>query len=127
MLKQAQIEDINDLNYYYITTIAGAQIQTLINKNIIQLALFEDELMEVEHLENEKTIRYIIRRNPVRALEIKASRTSKIETITKKIKEQIKMYSLFRYNALTHHILCSYPSCTPGILKIKSTRYSIHI
>ena len=101
MLKQAQIEDINDLNYYYITTIAGAQIQTLINKNIIQLALFEDELMEVEHLENEKIIRYIIRRNPVRALEIKASRTSKIETITKKIKEQIKMYSLFRYNALS--------------------------
>lgn len=88
MIKQTQIEDINDLNYFYITTITRAQIQTLINKNILQLSLFEDEIMEVEHIEEEKTIRYIMRRNPMRSAEIKASRASKIEVITKKIEQK---------------------------------------
>jgi len=88
MVKSLQIEEINsDLyKWNYLTSITREQIKSLINKDIIQLELFENELIEV----TDDKVRYILRRNPVRALEIENKRNEKIKYISDKIKEQNK-------------------------------------
>ncbi len=81
MVKSVQIEEINsDLyKWNYLTSITREQIKSLINKEIIQLELFEDKLIEVK----KDNVRYILRRNPVRANEINENRMNKIETVLK--------------------------------------------
>jgi len=80
MVKSGQIEEITSDTYKcnYLTTITKQQIETLLTQNIIQLELFDDKLFEV-HTEDD--VRYIIRRNPVRAQELKENRQSKINYI----------------------------------------------
>lgn len=87
MIKSSQISELNSDKYKwnYLTTITKEQIKTLINKDVIQLDLFEDELIEVEV---EEGIRYILRRNPVRATELQTIRQSKIDHINSYVKEQ---------------------------------------
>lgn len=82
MIKSAQIEELtsNDYQWDYLTTITKQQIQTLISEDVIQLELFEDELIEVEV---NNGIRYILRRNSTRATELKLSRQSKIDSVKK--------------------------------------------
>jgi len=48
----------------YLTTITKAQIRTLINRNVLQLELFENEIIEVQ---TEDNVRYILRKNKHRA------------------------------------------------------------
>ena len=74
MLKGAQIKEINEENFYYITSITKPQIEALLNQNVIQLGLFDEKLFELEkEIEDKdkdkesKRIRYICRRNPYRA------------------------------------------------------------
>lgn len=74
MVKKAGIESIHDKNWRYITAITKSQIESLITKDILQLGLFEEKLVEVE----DKGIRYILRRNPVRAEEIQRNRDERI-------------------------------------------------
>jgi len=83
MIKQQQIDTItsDDYKWNYITTITKAQIETLLNKHVIQLSMFDDELTEV----TDNDIRYILRRNPIRADEINETRISKIKKIEDKI------------------------------------------
>ena len=115
MIKSAQMKEINDENYYYITTVTKPQIESLVKKNKLQIGLFDDKLFEVEmEMEIEDTkdtdtdagqkdagnagagkdkgkvskkIRYILRRNPYRAEEMKINRRSKIKTIEKKMNQ----------------------------------------
>ena len=83
MIKQLQIEEIekisqdqtNDCIIKYITSITKPQIIGLMNRNVIQLGLFDNELCEV--LDND--IRYVLRRNPIRLKEMAANRKEKIE------------------------------------------------
>jgi len=70
-------------DFYYITSITKAQINTLLSKKFINLGLFDEKLCEVEDIE--ETIRYILRRNPIRAEEIQLSRESKMASIRKAI------------------------------------------
>lgn len=81
MIKSAQIEEIKSENYKwnYLTSITKEQIKTLINKDIIQLSMFDDNLVEVEN----DGIRYIMRRNELRSVEIMNSRNIRIEKIKK--------------------------------------------
>jgi len=81
MLKSTPIEDLHDADFAYITAITKPQIETLVQAGVLQYGLFDKNLGEVEC----DGIRYIFRRNPVRALEIETKRTNKI----KKIKEQL--------------------------------------
>ena len=62
MVKSAQMDQItsDDYKWGYLTTITKAQIRTLINRKLIQLELFEDEIIEVE---DEDGPRYILRKN----------------------------------------------------------------
>jgi len=79
MIKGGQIKELNEVQFHYITAISKSQIQALINKDLIQLSLFDEDLCEVEI----DSVRYILRRNPDRAQEIEINRKEKIEKIKK--------------------------------------------
>lgn len=74
MLKKVQINQIKNNAFHYITSITKAEITTLIKKKIFQFELFDETLYEVLH----DGIRYIFRRNPVRAEQIENTRQDKI-------------------------------------------------
>jgi transposase len=84
MIKSGQIKNLQKHGFHYITAITKAQIETLIKSDIIQYALFDDQLIEVKH----ENIRYILRRNPIRAQEIANSRSSKRRSIENLVKAQ---------------------------------------
>jgi len=77
MIKSGQIKDLKKHGFHYITAITKSQIETLITRDVIQYTLFDDQLIEVEH----ENVRYLLRRNPVRAKEIAKSRISKQKSI----------------------------------------------
>lgn len=85
MLKSQQIKDLTDEDFHYITAITKPQIESLLKKKVIQMSLFDRDLAEVQ---TDQGIRYILRRNPIRAEEMRASRASKLLSLKQKIKEQ---------------------------------------
>ncbi len=87
MIKSSQIDEITSdkFQWNYLTTITKQQIQTLISTNILQLDLFAEKIIEVK---TEDNTRYILRRNPVRAEDLKINRASKIEKIKSLVDEQ---------------------------------------
>ena len=74
MIKTPQIKELPE-GFHYITAITKAQIDVLIKQDVIQMDLFDAELCEVE--DNEEGVRYILKRNPVRAKEIENNRLAK--------------------------------------------------
>src|ERR1022692_1817745 len=70
MIKSGQIEELSQAGFHYITAITKPQIETLLSGGVLQMALFDDSLCEVE----QERVRYVLRRNPVRAEEIAATR-----------------------------------------------------
>lgn len=83
MIKSDQKTKLEIKEWYWITATTKPQIETLIKRETIQLSLFEENLCEVI----EDNIRYILRKNPVRAKEISDNRKSKVEKLTKKIED----------------------------------------
>jgi len=77
MIKSGQIENLSEAGFHYITAITKAQIRALIKRNVIQLGLFDEELCEIEH----GGVRYILRRNPIRADEMAKTRASKLAAL----------------------------------------------
>ena len=84
MIKSAQIKQLKGEGLNYITAITKKQISTLIKKGIIQLELFEEKICEIE----DNAVRYILRRNPIRAQEIEMTRTGKREKIRLLVKQE---------------------------------------
>lgn len=80
MIKGPQIEELATAGFHYITAITKAQIQTLLRRGVFQLELFEEALAEICADSGE---RYVLRRNPVRAAEIAASREDKLSALRK--------------------------------------------
>lgn len=87
MIKSDQIEQLGCAPYgfHYITAITKPQIETLLKKNVIQMDLFEQALAEVKTHEG---LRYVLRRNPARAQEIKKSREDKLNALKREIAKQ---------------------------------------
>ncbi len=85
MIKSKQIEDLLDKKFHYITAITKPQIEALIVRDVLQLGLFDEQLAEIE---TDEGIRYILRRNPVRASEIRASRDGKIHSLKAFLKKK---------------------------------------
>jgi hypothetical protein len=77
MIKSAQIEDLESVDFHYITAITKAQIRSLIKKDVFQLELFDRQLCEIQ----DGDVRYVLRRNPLRAKEMAASRDSKLAAV----------------------------------------------
>ncbi len=84
MIKSGQIKALHDQQFRYITAITKAQVKKLIREEVLSLSLFDETLCEVtlsEDDDSETPLRYILRRNPVRAREIDAVRESKLATL----------------------------------------------
>ena len=83
MIKSHQIEALGEFagqGFHYITAITKPQIETLLKAGTIQFDLFDNEVAEVS---TEEGVRYVLRRNPVRAVEIAASRRDKLAVLEK--------------------------------------------
>ena len=78
MIKGPQIKEIKDNSFHYITAITKKQIETLLKQGAIQLEFFDGDLAEIE---DDQGVRFILRRNPARAEEIKRNRDSKLLSI----------------------------------------------
>jgi transposase len=86
MIKSGQIKDLAKHGFHYITALTRKQIETLIKKNVIHYELFDEFICEAI----EGPVRYVFRRNPVRAQEIKESRQSKQHAIERFVEQQNK-------------------------------------
>jgi len=77
MIKSAQIEELSEAKFHYITAITKPQIEALLKKNVFQMELFDNCVCEVV----DGDIRYVLRRNPYRAEELEESRQSKLKNL----------------------------------------------
>jgi hypothetical protein len=77
MIKSGQVEDLSQAGFHYITAITKPQIDTLIETRLIQMGLFAAEVCEVAR----EGVRYVLRRNPLRAEQLAASRADKQATV----------------------------------------------
>jgi Transposase DDE domain len=78
MIKGQQIEDLTQHGFHYITAITKPQIEKLLRTGTFQMDLFDQELAEVL---TDEGLRYVLRRNPVRAQEVRDTRQSKLATL----------------------------------------------
>jgi hypothetical protein len=87
MIKSGQIRDLEQAGFHYITAITKPQIQTLLKSGVLQMDLFDVELCEV----NQEGVRYVLRRNPLRADELSASRADKKASV-ERLRETLNRY-----------------------------------
>jgi transposase len=83
MIKQPQIDQLPK-SFFYVTAITKAQINVLIKNKIIKLKDFSEEVYEVQ----DNQIRYILKRNPIRAQEIEKNKEEKFLSLQKKLEEK---------------------------------------
>jgi DDE family transposase len=85
MIKGQHIEDLAQHGYHYITAITKPQIDKLLRQGTFQMDLFDQELAEVLADEG---LRYVLRRNPVRAQEVKDTRHAKLAKLQAQVAKQ---------------------------------------
>src|SRR5499425_3314356 len=85
MIKGQQIEDLAQQGLHYITAITKPQIEKLLRTGVLQMDLFDQEVAEVLA---EEGIRYVLRRNPVRAQEMRDTRQAKLATLQAQVAKQ---------------------------------------
>jgi Transposase DDE domain len=85
MIKGQQIEDLATQGFHYITAITKPQIEKLLRTGVFQMDLFDQEVGEVLADEG---IRYVLRRNPVRAQEMRDTRQAKLATLQAQVAKQ---------------------------------------
>jgi transposase len=88
MIKRIPLESIKEADFRYITAITRPQVESLIKLGVVQLDLFDESLGEVEH----EAVRYVFRRNPIRALQMEQSRqarTDKARDMARKLCEEL--------------------------------------
>jgi Transposase DDE domain len=85
MIKGQQIADLAQQGCHYITAITKPQIEKLLRQGTLQMDLFDQELAEVLADEG---IRYVLRRNPMRAQEVRETRHAKLATLQAHVAKQ---------------------------------------
>ena len=88
MIKGPQIADLAEEGFHYITALTQSQIDKLLSEGVFQMSLFDQPLAEVVTNEG---LRYILRRNPVRAEEVRQTRCQKLSSLRRRVAEQ-KVY-----------------------------------
>jgi len=84
MIKSMQISVIDEEEKFnYITSITKPQILKLLEREVIAMELFDEKLCEV--FDEKAGLRYILRRNPRRAEEMKRTRESKLSKVKNKV------------------------------------------
>ena len=84
MIKIGQIDELSEAGFNYITAITKPQIRSMLNKGVFQMSLFDVRVCEIE----DDDVRYILRRNPIRAEEMARTRASKQVAIEKLMDKQ---------------------------------------
>src|SRR5437899_10178725 len=85
MIKGQQIEDLAQHGFHYITAITKPQIEKLLRQGTFQMDLFDKELAEVL---TDEGIRYVLRRNPMRAQEMRDTRHATLATLQAQVAKQ---------------------------------------
>lgn len=85
MIKGQHIEDLAQQGLHSITAITKPQIEKLLRTGTLQMDLFEQELAEVLA---DAGIRYVLRRNPVRAPEVRDTRHAQLATLQAQVAKQ---------------------------------------
>src|SRR6516162_11739801 len=85
MIKGPQIGDLAQQGLHYITAMTTPQIEQLLQQGTLQMDLFDQELAEVLA---EEGIRYVLRRNPMRAQEVRDTRHAKLATLQAHVAKQ---------------------------------------
>jgi hypothetical protein len=85
MIKSQQIADLAQQGFHYITAITKPQIEKLLRTGTSQMELFEQELAEVLA---DAGVRYVLRRNPVRAQEVRENRQAKLAMLQALVAKQ---------------------------------------
>lgn len=75
MIKRPQQANLKERHMHYITALTKPQVEGLLKRDIIQMELFDQSLAEVNDQKIGK--RYVLRRNPQRAEEIRHNRQEK--------------------------------------------------
>jgi len=83
MIKSGQIKDLLSRDFHYITAITKPQIESLLKREVFQMSLFDQDIAEIT--DDETEIRYILRRNPMRADEIMRSRENRLRAMIKEV------------------------------------------
>jgi hypothetical protein len=88
MIKSPQIDLLQEQEgeFHYITAITKPQIESRLASGLFQIGLFDEELAEV--IDEEEDVRYVLRRNPLRAGEIAATRRDKRTSVEKLLRTQ---------------------------------------
>jgi hypothetical protein len=113
MIKSGQIEDLSQAGFHYITAITKPQIHTLIEAHLIQMELFAAEVCEVR----QEGVRYVLRRNPIRAEQLAASRADK-QVFVEQLRQKLNGY-------LDQHPRAR-PATAARALRAKITQLKIH-
>lgn len=96
MIKQVGIEALQAQDFYFISAITKAQIETLLDQEVLQMTLFDQPLGEVvlaPEAEADSTgaaargMRYILKRNPVRARELAQNRQLKKAAVETRLEQ----------------------------------------
>src|SRR5207247_4702147 len=111
MIKGQQVEDLAQHGFHYITAITKPQIEKLLQQGTLQMDLFDQELAEVLADEG---IRYVLRRNPVRAQEVRDTRHAKLATLQAHVAKQ-------------NQYLTDHPRANPQIARRKPDRKSTRL
>lgn len=84
MIKSGQITNLLHHGLHYITAITKPQIERLIQEEVISYSLFAETLCEVIH----EGVKYILKKNPVRAQECQETRDAKQRRVEEFVREQ---------------------------------------
>lgn len=87
MIKSAQVRELAQAGFHYITAITKPQIETLLKAGVLQMDLFDAEVCEIQ----QQGVRYVLRRNPRRAAELADSRADKQASI-ERLREERNQY-----------------------------------
>jgi hypothetical protein len=84
MIKSSQVEELARVGFHYITAITKPQIEALLGGGVLQMELFGVEVCEVQ----QEGVRYVLRRNPLRAEQLAASRADKRARVERLLEER---------------------------------------
>jgi len=83
MIKTKQKEALAGNGWDFITAITKPQIGTLLKRGVIQMSMFDERVVEIL----DGTVRYVLRRNPVRAAEMAANVDDKLQKLRGKTRD----------------------------------------
>ena len=88
MIKGPQIKLLGEQedDFHYITAITKPQIEKLLKRQVLQRELFDETVAEVT--DSKDSVRYVLRRNPLRAAEVAAGRQSKFASLEALVKKK---------------------------------------